>query len=116
MEPQDLHEGVDARDRQQRGARYQREARIGIAEGRHHGAVERDARSGHELSLEAATTTDEEEARVGIRFAERFRDREQRAHVSARPATDEKHATRSSAAWFGLDQRSGGYPRRWNRH
>ena len=42
----------------------------------------------------------------------RFRDREERAHVSARPATDEKHATRSSAAWFGLDQRSGGYPRR----
>ena len=112
MESEDLHERVDARDGHQRGARDEREARVRIAQGRHDGRMEGNPRAGHELSLVAATTTDEEEVDVGVRFAERFRDREERAHVSARPATDEKHATRSSAAWFGLDQRSGGYPRR----
>src|SRR5204862_1187481 len=112
FELQDLEERVNAGDRQKRRARDEREARVRIAQGWHHGRVEGDPGAGHELSLVAATTTDEEERRVGIRFAERFRDREERAHVSARPATDEKHATGSSAAWFGLGQRSGGYPRR----
>jgi len=112
FESQDLREGVRRRDRHHRGTRDEGKARVRIPEGRHRGRVERYARPGHELSLEAATTTDEEEERFGILFGQGFRDREERAHVTARPATDEKHAARSSAVWFGLDQRSGGYPRR----
>jgi hypothetical protein len=104
-ETEDLDERLGARDGHEGGACDKREPRIRIAQGRHHGGVEGNARGGHEISLEAATTTDKQEDGLGILFAERFRDREERAHVSGRPATDEKHAARSSAERFGLGQR-----------
>ena len=112
FEPDDLAERVDAGDRHEQPARDEREPRVRIAERRHDRRVERDGCRAHEVSLEPATTTEEEEGGVWIPLAERLRDREERADVTARPATDEEYATSLRARRMALDQHSGGYRRR----
>jgi len=67
--------------------------------------VERDAGGRHELTLFAATPTEEEESDLRTALAKRLRDREQRADVPSRPASDEEHAARSLAPALPVVQR-----------
>ena len=57
--------------------------------------MEGDTGGRDELSLFPALPTEEEESHLWVDLSQRFRDREQRADVPARPASDEEHATRA---------------------
>jgi hypothetical protein len=59
--------------------------------------MEREAGGRDELSLFPALPTEEEETHLWVDLSQRLRDREQRADVPARPASDEEHAARSLA-------------------
>jgi hypothetical protein len=95
LEAHELHERVDERERDRHDRAQQGEARLRIAERWHRRGVEGNAGGRHELSLAPATTTEEQEYQLRIDLAERLRDREQRADVPARPASDEEHAART---------------------
>ena len=96
-EPRDAEERVEVRERKPDERQQERDARVRVAKRSHRDRVKWDARLGHEATLAPATTTDEEESHLGIRRAQGLDDREERADMTARPAPDEEHATRSPA-------------------
>ncbi len=68
-EPGDREERDEVSDRHAQHGAEQRKTRIGIAQRRRRERPEGDARLGHELTLEPATTTDEQEPYVRIVLA-----------------------------------------------
>src|SRR5581483_7288366 len=111
-EERDAQQRVEIGERQADERSQERETRFRVAQRAERQRMEWDARLGHEPILEPATTADEEEPHLGIGLAQRFGDREQRAGVTARPAADEEHATRSRVRARPRVQHSAGYPPR----
>ena len=118
MEAHDLDEGADVRERQPHDRAHEGATRVGIAQRIERERMKRNARLGHEPTLESATTTDEEQPQLRIARAQGLDDREERAQVTARPAADEEHAARSPGCGGRKGsrrprvQRLAGYPRR----
>ena len=111
MKARDPHERVDVGQRHPHEGAHEGAPRIRVAERIERQRVERDARLGHEPTLEPAATTDEQQPQVGIARAQRLGDREEGAQVTSRPAADQEHAARAPACG-GRGPRAGqGSPR-----
>ena len=65
--------------------------------------MEGQSRRANEISLAAATTTEEETLDAGVRLAQGLRYGEKWADVTARPSADQENA--ASVSRTGLDQR-----------